>query len=63
MQSASSPNQVKKEDSQERFKKLFSKEIVLLNEWEELKKLVKPIHQVWGKFKSEILSFLSPPTD
>jgi uncharacterized protein YutE (UPF0331/DUF86 family) len=28
-------------------------------EWEELEKLVKPICQVWGKFKSEISSFLS----
>jgi hypothetical protein len=30
-------------------------------EWEELKKLVKPIHSVWKKFKSEILVFLSQP--
>jgi len=28
-------------------------------EWEELEKLVKPIHQVWERFKSEILLFLS----
>ena len=32
-------------------------------EWEELKKLVIPLHQVWVKFKSEILSFLSLATD
>ena len=32
-------------------------------EWEELKKLVKPIHQVWEKFKSEISSFLSFAAD
>lgn len=31
-------------------------------EWEELEKLVKPIHKVWGRFKSEILSFLAPMT-
>ncbi len=28
-------------------------------EWEEMEKLVKQIHQVWRKFKTEILSFLS----
>ena len=28
-------------------------------EWEELEKLIKPIHQVWEKFKAEISSFLS----
>jgi hypothetical protein len=31
-------------------------------EWEELKKLVKPIRLVWEKFKSEISSFLSTIT-
>jgi len=30
-------------------------------EWEELEKLIKPIHQVWEKFKAEISSFLSLP--
>jgi hypothetical protein len=28
-------------------------------EWEEMEKLIKPIHQVWEKFKSEISLFLS----
>ncbi len=28
-------------------------------EWEELEKLIKPIHQVWEKFKAEISAFLS----
>jgi hypothetical protein len=32
-------------------------------EWEELKKLVKTIHQVWSKFKSEILLFLAQASD
>jgi len=32
-------------------------------EWEELKKLVIPLYQVWVRFKSEILSFLSLATD
>lgn len=27
-------------------------------EWEDLEKLIKPIHHVWEKFKSEISSFL-----
>lgn len=28
-------------------------------DWDELQKLVKPIHQVWEKFKSEIAAFLT----
>lgn len=28
-------------------------------EWEELEKLVNPIHEIWKRFKTEILSFLS----
>ena len=30
-------------------------------EWEELEKLIKPIHQVWEKFRAEISSFLYLP--
>lgn len=32
-------------------------------EWEELEKLVKPIHHTWKKFKEEIYSFLSLERD
>jgi hypothetical protein len=35
------------------------KDAIEVEIWEELKKLVKPIHQVWERFKSEILLFLS----
>jgi uncharacterized protein YutE (UPF0331/DUF86 family) len=41
------------------FRHFFRHSYSFTLEWKEVEKLVKPIHLVWERFKSEILSFLS----